>query len=45
MNIIIKLTKKKGIIPESTWIDSSKFNNYTLPTFTKKIFKYLDQQK
>ena len=23
------------------WIDPGKLNNYTLPTFTKKIFRYL----
>ena len=35
--------KIKNIIPNSYWIDSSKINNYTLPTFTKKIFRYLDK--
>ena len=23
------------------WIDPGKLNNYTLPTFTKKIFRHL----
>ena len=45
MNITIQFSKIKGSIPNSSWIDSSKLNNYTLPTFTKKIFKYLDKNK
>jgi len=45
MNVIVKFTKLKGVIPNSTWIDSLKLNNYTLPTFTKKIFRYLDKFK
>jgi len=45
MNVIVKFTKLKSIIPDSSWIDRSKFNNYTLPTFTKKIFRYLDKLK
>ena len=45
MNIIVKFTRLKSIIPDSSWIDSSKLNNYTLPTFTKKIFKYLNKIK
>jgi A/G-specific adenine glycosylase len=45
MSVIVKFTKLKSIIPDSSWIDSSKLNNYTLPTFTKKIFRYLDKFK
>ena len=45
MNITIQFNKIKGPIPNSSWIDSSKLNNYTLPTFTKKIFIYLDKNK
>ena len=45
MSIIIKFNTIKPLIPDSSWIDSSKLNNYTLPTFTKKIFRYLDQHK
>ena len=41
MNITIKFNKIKGSIPNSSWIDSSKLDSYTLPTFTKKIFSYL----
>jgi A/G-specific adenine glycosylase len=43
MNIIIQFNKIKGIIPNSSWIDSSKLDSYTLPTFTKKIFSYLEK--
>jgi A/G-specific adenine glycosylase len=45
MNVIIKFTRIKSSIANSSWIDSSKLNNYTLPTFTKKIFRYLDKYK
>ena len=44
MNIIFKFARVKNTISGSSWIDRSKLNNYTLPTFTKKIFKYLDQR-
>ena len=45
MNIIIQFTKIKGSIPNSCWIDSAKLDSYTLPTFTKKIFSYLEKNK
>ena len=45
MNIIVKFTKIKGSIPNSSWIDSSKLDSYTLPTFTKKIFSYLEKNQ
>jgi A/G-specific adenine glycosylase len=45
MDIIIQYTKIKGSIPNSSWIDSSKLDSYTLPTFTKKIFDYLEKNK
>jgi len=45
MNITIQFTKIKGLIPNSSWIDSSKLDSYTLPTFTKKIFSYLEKNK
>ena len=45
MSIIIKFNNMKSPITDSSWIDSSKLNNYTLPTFTKKIFKYLNRYK
>ena len=43
MNITIQFNKTKGPIPNSSWIDSSKIDSYTLPTFTKKIFSYLEK--
>ena len=43
MNVIIKFSKLKGVIYNSSWIDSSKLDSYTLPTFTKKIFSYLEK--
>jgi len=45
MNIIIQFTKIKRSIPNSSWINSSKLDSYTLPTFTKKIFSYLEKNK
>jgi A/G-specific adenine glycosylase len=44
MNIIVQFTKIKRSIPNSSWIDSSKLDSYTLPTFTKKIFSYLGKK-
>ena len=43
MNIIIQFIKIKGSIPNSSWIDSTKLDSYTLPTFTKKIFSHLEK--
>jgi len=43
MNISIQFTRLKGSISNSSWIDSSKLDSYTLPTFTKKIFSYLEK--
>jgi A/G-specific adenine glycosylase len=45
MHIIVKFKKAKSIISNSSWIDSSKLNNYTLPTFTRRIFTYLKRYK
>ena len=45
MNINIEFIKIKRSIPNSSWIDSSKLDSYTLPTFTKKIFNYLEKNK
>jgi A/G-specific adenine glycosylase len=42
MSITIKFNKLKGPIPNSSWIDGSRLDSYTLPTFTKKIFNYLE---
>ena len=43
MNINIQFTMIKGSVPNSSWIDSTKLDSYTLPTFTKKIFSYLEK--
>ena len=43
MNINIKAMKRTGNIANSSWIEQTKFNNYTLPTFTKKIFSSLNK--
>ena len=47
MNMNIKIENNKMIkpIPFSYWIDPKKLKNYTLPTFTKKIVTYLENQK
>ena len=47
MNMNIKIKNEKIIkpIPFSYWIDPKKLRNYTLPTFTKKIVTYLENQK
>ena len=41
MKINIKAMKRTGNIANSSWIEQAKFNSYTLPTFTKKIFSSL----
>ena len=41
MNINIKAMKGMSNIENSSWIEQTKFNSYTLPTFTKKIFSSL----
>ena len=43
MNINIKMTKEFSNISNGSWIDQTKFNQYTLPTFTKKIFASLNK--
>jgi A/G-specific adenine glycosylase len=47
MNMNIKIVNDEMIkpIPFSYWIDPKKLKNYTLPTFTKKIFTYLENYK
>ena len=45
MNIKIKNDKMVKQIPFSYWIDPKKLKKYTLPTFTKKIFSYLESHK
>ncbi len=43
MNIFIRFNKIKKSIPNSSWIDRYKLQSYTLPSFTKKIFSYLEK--
>ena len=43
MNIFFKTAKETKYIKDPIWISIFKFNNYTLPTFTKKIFANLDK--
>ena len=38
MNICIDFVKIKKKPKNGLWIESSKLENYTIPTFTKKIF-------
>ena len=45
MNIKIENNKLVKAIPFSYWIDPKKLKNYTLPTFTKKIVRYLESHK
>ncbi len=42
MNIKIQYFKKNKRLPLSDWVDRKKINNYMLPTFTKKVVKYLE---
>jgi len=43
MNIKIQTNKVNKALPFSYWIDPKKLKKYTLPTFTKKIVKYLER--
>ena len=43
MNIKIMYFKSGKKLPYSYWVDQKKFNNHMLPTFTKKIAKYLER--
>ena len=45
MNIRIEYKNKIDPIPNSQWIDPKNLKNYALPSFTKKIFKYLESNK
>jgi A/G-specific adenine glycosylase len=45
MNIAIENDNIIKPILFSYWIDPKKLKNYTLPTFTKKIFAYLEKYK
>ena len=43
MNIKIKYLKESGKFQSAFWINEKKLDNYMLPTFTKKIVKYLER--
>ena len=43
MNIKIQYNKKDRKFSSVLWIDRNKLNNYMLPTFTKKVVKYLEK--
>ena len=47
MNMNIKIEHKNKVVslPTSHWIDPKKLKNYTLPTFTKRIVRYLESNK
>ena len=42
MNIKIQYLKNSGKFQEPYWVDEKKLNNNMLPSFTKKIVKYLE---
>ncbi len=45
MNMSIKIQHSKNFkkLPLSYWLDKKKIKNYMLPTFTKKVVKYLER--
>ena len=43
MNIKIKYLKESDKFQSAFWINEKKLDNYMLPTFTKKIVKYLER--
>ena len=43
MNIKIQYLKNNKRIPSAYWIDQKELKNYMLPTFTKKVVKYLEK--
>ena len=43
MNIKIEYLKNVKRFPSSYWLDKRKLDNYMLPTFTKKVVKYLEK--
>ena len=43
MNIKIQYSKDNQKFPSSYWMDRKKLNNYMLPSFTKKIVKFLEK--
>ena len=45
MNIKIEYNNEAKSVTTPNWIDPKNLNNYTLPTFTKKIVNYLENHK
>ena len=45
MNIKIEFKNKYNLNKNNYWIDPTKLQNYILPTFTKKIVKFLESHK
>ena len=43
MNIKIQYLKKSENFKSPYWVDEKKLNNYMLPSFTKKIVRYLEK--
>ncbi len=43
MNIKIQYLKKSGKLNSPLWINEKKLDNYMLPSFTKKVVKYLEK--
>ena len=43
MNIKIQYLKNNQKLPSSYWVDKKKLDNYMLPSFTKKVVKYLER--
>ena len=43
MNIKIQYIKNSGKFQSSYWVNEKKLDNYMLPSFTKKIVKYLER--
>jgi A/G-specific adenine glycosylase len=43
MSIKIQYSKNNKRLPSSYWVDKKKIKNYMLPTFTKKVVKYLER--
>ena len=43
MNIKIQFIKNNIKLPSSYWINRKKLDSYMLPSFTKKIVKYLEK--
>ena len=43
MNIKIQYLKKSEKFQSAYWVDKKKLDNYMLPSFTKKIVKYLER--